>query len=330
MRLSVCLIVLWLATVASIASAQNEQPDNPVANAFFSAHKVVFLGDSITWQGEFLATLEESLIANGKPFPKILNFGLQSETCSGDSEPAHPWPRPNVHERLGRLLEKVQPDLLVVNFGMNDGIYHPFDQTRFENYQAGINKIIEAADNSGGKLKVILVTPPPFDALPLKQKGALVGADAKSFSWTEVYENYDEDVLAVYANWILEQKDRVAGCIDLRTPMLADLARRRESNPDFFYAADGVHVDSQGHKLIGQSIAEALGVTPSQHSNAELFQLIRQRQCILRDSGLETVGHKRPNVKKGLPPEEAAAEAAKLNERLAEIVDQQKQTQDAK
>ena len=41
---------------------------------------------------------------------EVFSLGLPSETCIGLSEPDHPWPRPNVHERLGRALER-QEDL---------------------------------------------------------------------------------------------------------------------------------------------------------------------------------------------------------------------------
>ena len=322
---------LILATAALLASftgttfAQDAE-ENSIADAFFNAKTAVFLGDSITYQGEFLTSLESTLRANGKSIPRILNLGLSSETCSGDSEPAHPWPRPNVHERFQRMLEKVQPDLLVVNYGMNDGIYHPFNEKRFANYQAGINKIIEAAEKSEGKLKVILVTPPPFDAVPVKAKGNLVGKDAQEFSWKKVYENYDAEVLAVYSEWILAQKDRVAGCIDLRTPILNDLAEKRKTNPNFQYAPDGVHLNSAGHQLIGDSLARALDVDPSKKLDEKLQKMVRNRQLILRDCWLKEVGHKRPNVKEGLSVELATKLADRTDEILADAIQKQNET----
>ena len=319
-------IVLLLVLFVSLLTGQESDPENPVADAFFSAKKVVFLGDSITYQGGFIAALESTLIANGKQYPELLNVGLSSETCSGDSEPAHPWPRPNVHERLQRVIDAVGPDLLIVNYGMNDGIYHPFDKTRFENYINGINKIIEAADKSNGNLKVILVTPPPFDALPVKAKGNLVPIDAEEFHWTKVYENYDLEVLEVYAGWILEQRDRVAGCIDLRTPMLADLAERRKTKPDFHYAHDGVHVDDGGHQLIADIIAKALGLDFTKQLPNELLEKLKQRHGIFRNSWLTESGHKRPGIKDGMPIAEAVVAAKKIDEEIARTIKKLKET----
>jgi lysophospholipase L1-like esterase len=249
----------------------------------------------------------------------MLNLGLSSETCSGDSEPIHPFPRPNVHERFQRVIEKVSPDLLVVNYGMNDGIYHPFSDERFERYKNGINKIIEAAEQSNGKMKVILVTPPPFDPLPLSKKGKLVSKDAADFSWKEVYENYDSEVLAVYAQWILNQKSRVAGCIDLRTPMLRDIAKKRESNPDFQYAHDGVHVDANGHALIATILADAMSLDSSLRLSDKEMALVSNRQQLMRDSWLSEVGHKRPGIKQGKPIAEAKSIAEKLDLEIKEL-----------
>lgn len=76
---------------------------------------VLFLGDSITHAGHFVSDLEAVFIAKGTgPMPELINLGLPSETCTGLSEPDHPWPRPNVHERIDRALEKVKPGLPLV------------------------------------------------------------------------------------------------------------------------------------------------------------------------------------------------------------------------
>ena len=323
------LISLLLASVAFAQDENQTEPiepaENQLAKTFFDSKKIVFLGDSITYSGGFLTTLESCIIANNKQGPKLLNLGLSSETCSGDSEPAHPWPRPNVHERFERVLEKVQPDLLVVTYGMNDGIYHPFDEKRFENYQAGINRIIVAAAQSDNKLKVILCTPPPFDPLPLKQKNRLVKKDAREFNWKSVYENYDSEVLSVYSDWILEQEDRVAGCIDLRTPILEALATKRKTDPTFHFAQDGVHLNEEGHQLMGNTIANALGLDTSKTINADAKKIISERNKMLRDSWLSAAGHKRPNIKAGVEPAVAAKKQKALNDKLNKLLDEERQ-----
>lgn len=75
---------------------------------------------------------------------EIVNFGLGSETVSGLSEPGHAsgqFPRPCLHERLGRILEAYKPTLVLACYGMNDGIYQPLDSARTKAYQDGCLKL---------------------------------------------------------------------------------------------------------------------------------------------------------------------------------------------
>ncbi len=86
--------------------------------------RIVFLGDSITNAGGYVQYVEAYLLAR---FPdqkfELINLGLPSETVTGLSEPEHPFPRPDAHERLERALLKTKPDVVVICYGMNDGIY---------------------------------------------------------------------------------------------------------------------------------------------------------------------------------------------------------------
>lgn len=323
-------ILLTLFLVSSAIAQEKTRQENQLAKTFLNAKTIVFIGDSITYHGQFLTALESCIIANEKQGPKLLNLGLGSETCSGDSEPAHPWPRPNVHERLKRLLQKIKPDLLVVCYGMNDGIYHPFDETRFENYQAGIDKIIDAASQAENEVKVILVTPLPFDALPGREKNTLAKKDAKEFNWKAVYENYDAEVIAVYAKWILEQEHKVAGCIDMRTPFLEALTEARKTDPTFHFAHDGVHINAAGHKMMGNVIAKAIGLDTSRTLKPDAEKIIAQRQILLRNSWLTEVGHKRPNVKEGHKIEIAAQIEKRLNDQLNKALVEEKTKKESK
>ena len=68
-----------------------------------NARKIVFLGDSITYGGEYVVFFERWLTVNHPEFtPEVLNQGIPSETVSGLSEPGHlrhGFPRPDLHER---------------------------------------------------------------------------------------------------------------------------------------------------------------------------------------------------------------------------------------
>ena len=94
------LLFLFVTVMSSVV--HGERP-----NYLRPDSRIVFLGDSITAAGDFIALIEARLrLELGDDCPELINLGLPSETCTGLSEPDHPFPRPDVHERLGRVLEK--------------------------------------------------------------------------------------------------------------------------------------------------------------------------------------------------------------------------------
>lgn len=323
-KLSATLILLlvsfFLLPTTTIAQDTTPQP-NALLQSFLSAKRVVFIGDSNTYNGQFLASVELSLIQSGHaPLPEILNLGLSSETCCGLSEPAHPWPRPNVLERFERLLDKAKPDLVVACYGMNDGIYHPFAEARFQKFKDGIDELIDQCQTK--KVKLVLITPPPFDPLPKKRKGSLAPADAKEFNWKTIYENYDAEVMLVYSQWLLQKKDNVVGVIDTRTAILEHLSQKRKTKPDFALSRDGVHINQAGHKLFAGTITTALGLQPAA-SPPKTIELLVQRNNLLRDAWLQHVGHLRPDVPNGLPLDQANKQATELNKKIASELNKQ-------
>ena len=309
-----CLIVLIAASSPFVVSADTSLP--PLKG------QVLFLGDSITHDGRYITFIEAYLRENagaGEPLPALINLGLPSETLSGQSEPDHPFPRPDVHERLDRALEKVQPDLVVACYGMNDGIYHPFSEARFAAYQDGVKRMIEKVKAAGAEL--VLMSPPPFDPQPLREAGKLLPeSDDANYSWKTIYEDYDDKVIARYAKWIMDQagRDGVAGVIDLHTPVNDYVATQRAKDPTFAMSKDGVHVDETGHRIFARVMLDAwdlLELSDDFEVDAATYKLVAKRQKLMHDAWLSHVGHKRPGTKAGLPLDEAQA--------LAVVIDQQ-------
>ena len=309
-RLSPALLLI-VASIVSPVSAEESFP--------LKAKRILFLGDSITNSGYYVADIETQFRIQGvDPLPEIVNIGLPSETCTGLSEPDHPFPRPDVHERLDRALEKVQPDVVVACYGMNDGIYYPFSEERFAAYQAGIHKLIQKVHATGAK--IVLVTPPPFDPLPLKDKvGKLLPAGADKYAWFAIYEGYD-DVIKRYGAWIMQQTDAADMVVDVYTPLTEFLAEQRRNDPAFHVAADGVHMNETGHHIMAAAILKAWGVESWAEPSAELQKLMTQREHLLHDAWLSHVGHKRPGVKAGLPLDEAKTKAKELENRIEILV----------
>ena len=282
------------------------------------AKRILFLGDSITAAGEFVNMIEMQLrLQSVDPMPELVNAGLPSEGCTGLSEPDHPFPRPDVHERLDRALAAVKPDVVVACYGMNDGIYYPFSQERFQKYQDGINRLIEKVHASGAKL--ILMTPPPFDPLELKAQGKLLPEGSEKFAWFAVYEGYDQ-VIQKYSKWILEQKDHVEMVIDLHTPITAFWVQQRKQDPAFTVAPDGVHCNSRGHQTIAEVTLKAWGVESWMPISDQMTQLVNQKGAVLHNAWLSHIGHKRPGMAAGLSLEEANAKAAEFDQQLQVLI----------
>jgi len=285
----------------------------------FQAKRIVFLGDSITHAGGYIAYLDAELIARGvSPRPELINLGLPSETCSGLSEPRHPFPRPDVHERLDRALLKTKPDVVVACYGMNDGVYYPFGEDRFERYKEGIEKIGLKVKAAGAKL--ILMTPTVFDPPPTKPNKNLLPLGEKEYSWVNPYKDYDQDVLARYGEWILTRTNSADMLVDLRKPLLAALKAKRARDAMFVFAPDGVHINDSGHAMVAKAIANAWGLNGDLQAKKELVVWVRKKQNLMHSAWLSHVGHKRPGMKAGLSLKEAKARTVEFDKKIAELL----------
>jgi lysophospholipase L1-like esterase len=242
----ILLMIAWLGTLAPMSAA-----DDP----FFirGGQRVLFLGDSITNNGGYIRDIDAYLTTRfpGERF-ELINLGLSSETVSGLSEPDHPFPRPNVHERLERALTKTKPDIVVACYGMNDGIYHPFDESRFQKYRDGIETLVDRVRQSGAKL--VLLTPPPFDAGAIPDKVQPLGA--AKYGWLGPYVGYDETLIR-YGEWLLTLRDRGILVVDPHAVVARHLASVRAGDPKYRLSGDGVHMDATGQWLIAQALLPA-------------------------------------------------------------------------
>lgn len=285
-----------------------------------NVHRIVFLGNSITYAGMYVSYIDAYLSAH---YPQqtfeIINVGLPSETVSGLSEEGHAggqFPRPDLHERLARVLALTKPDLVFASYGMNDGIYLPFDEDRFQRFKEGITWLHSEVIKIGAQL--IHLTPPVYDEL----RGRKTGYAA---------------VLDRYADWLLDQRTAQRwSVIDVHYPMKRFLEAHRKVDSSFAMsgyalADDGVHPGEVGHWLMAKTILLGLGETTISSAptiqaamatpNAgQLLKLITDRQSILKDAWLTAAGHKRPGMKAGLPLDEAKAKAADLEVQIKKLM----------
>lgn len=281
-----------------------------IAHLPLQPKRILFLGDSITHAGQYVTYIEtyfRTRAANEEL--EFLNLALPSETTSGLSEPSHAFgafPRPVLNERLGRVLEMTNPNLVFACYGMNDGIYQALNTERFEAFKIGMRKMHDAIVEHGSE--IIHITPPYFD-----------GRIAGNLPYESTLEHYSQWLIAQRAGWSV---------IDLHGPLKRTIAQRLQTDSRFCYADDGIHPGDQGHWMIAKEILLALGAGDLAHTDSPLqmvrtiqhgeniLKLIQQRGEMLRDSWLTTTRHKRPEMNQGIPLAEAEPKATKTKEKL--------------
>ncbi len=203
----------------------------------------MFLGDSITASGQYVSYFNAWLLATRPNEPAaVIDVGLPSETVSGLSEEGHAggsFPRPDLAERLARVLAATKPDLVIACYGMNCGIYQPLDETRFERYRQGMAALKAAVEKAGAKF--IVMTPPIYD----DQRKPL------PFKYNEVLDRYSE--------WLLQRRGDGWVVVDLHAPMTREVERRRRADPEFTFDPDGVHPNEAGHWFMARQLIGAFG-----------------------------------------------------------------------
>ena len=318
---------------ASVPSLGLSKESRPGGSKRSGVRRIVALGDSITYGGGWVEWLETWMrLQNPGAQVEWINVGLPSETVSGLSEAGHAggaFPRPDAHERLARVLDQTHPDLVLVCYGMNDGIYFPYGRERAAKFEEGMRWVHARIEAAGAK--VVHLTSPTFDPIPLKGRTLPAGLDR----YPQPYVGYD-DVLGRYSDWLIAQRSKGWEVIDVHGPMRRYLDERRKREPGFALAGDGVHPSAQGHWLIAREVlrhwgAEAAVVadeTPNtllatHPDGAAIADLVGRRQRLTKDAWLTSTGHQRPGMSRGVPLSEAARESGRLNAAVYALAERQ-------
>ena len=279
-----------------------------------NSSKILFLGNSITYSGQYIAYIEAYLMLQ---YPELklefINVGLPSETVSGLSEPNHAqgrFPRPELKERLHRILSTVKPDLVFANYGINDGIYLPYDDDRFQKFKDGILWMHNEVVKTGAD--IIHLTPPVFD-----------GSNA------EAYDN----VMDIYSDWLISRRfTHDWKIIDIHDPMKRQLQEQRVQNPKFTFAPDGVHPNNNGHWVMAQQVLLSLGENNAARYNTvekamvsfengkQVLEIVEKKQAFAKDAWLTATGHKRPGMAKGTSLEEVQLKTKQLEKQLNKLL----------
>jgi lysophospholipase L1-like esterase len=303
--------IFQLLLLLPLSIYTNAQADYKIPN---NIKKILFLGNSITYGGHYVAYIEAFLtIQHPERAYEFINVGLPSETVSGLSEPNHArgkFPRPDLHERLERILTQVKPDLVFACYGMNDGIYLPLDEARFQKYKDGIVWLHDEVTKRG--TPIVHITDAVYD----EKKGP-------------AYAN----VLDLYSDWLISLRYTAKwNVVNTHWPMKKALEDKRLTDSTFIFAKDGIHPNEIGHWVIAKNILAYLGETKttnfddaksafaSMPSGVQILELVVKRQTMMKDTWLTATGHKRPEMKIGLALDEANIKATEIEVQIRRLL----------
>jgi lysophospholipase L1-like esterase len=196
-------LVLLAAVGPATAADEGTKSAPPAAVRLRDRETIVFYGDSITEQNLYTAYLETFLLSR---FPSkdlaVFNLGWSGDTASGAAK------------RFARDVAPVQPSLVFVNFGMNDGGYKAYDEATYRNYLAAQGALADIVRAAGSRQ--VLFTTSPVDDVLRKDQGVYNGT------------------LSRMAHGLGQlAAERKLPLIDLLHPMLDVQRRAKEKDPGF-------------------------------------------------------------------------------------------------
>jgi lysophospholipase L1-like esterase len=201
-----------------LAAAAASAADDPIRLG--DRETIVFYGDSITEQNLYSAYLETFLLSRfpGKELA-VFNMGWSGDTASGGNK------------RFARDVAPLQPSLVFVNFGMNDGGYKAYDEPTVRNYLEAQRALADTIRATGARQ--VLFTTSPVD--PARRQ--------------------DEDVYNETLARMADGVDRIAAerslpVIDLFRPMREVQRRAQDKDPKFTMIPDSIHPDAVGHLVM--------------------------------------------------------------------------------
>jgi lysophospholipase L1-like esterase len=285
--------------------------------------RIVFLGDSITQNGEYVTDIECWFTSHNINV-EVLNLGLSSETATDLTQAenaghlkAHKFGRPFISERLERVLSAAKPDMVIACYGMNDGSALPSDESGLKRFAEAITRLRDTALRLGAG-KVLICTPPVHDSKDPEKRGA------------------HDEALSRFSEWIMARKADGWDVVDIHYPMRKELDERRKKNPAFAFAGDGVHPNREGHWVMAREIliqffgAKLDGKTSAEQlfpaKGDELRKLLASRRSILSAAWLSKTRHQRPGVPggpgkaKGPSIEDAKKKAAEISAKISETM----------
>lgn len=190
--------------------------------------RVVFYGDSITQQQLYTRYLQQYVLCR---YPE-LDVRFYNAGWSGDRAPG-------ALKRLDRDVLSLNPTVVTLFFGMNDGGYKKLEDATVNTYRTAMEGIITALKGKG--VRVIVYGPGCVDydkRPPLREADYNATLAALSKAAGELAQEH--------------------GCeyVDVHAAMLEFQTAQKAKDPSFTMIPDAVHPDAKGHLVMARAMLE--------------------------------------------------------------------------
>ena len=218
-----------------------------IMTACNNSTKVVFLGDSITQQGEnfegegtykgFITSLRENVSQE----VELINKGIGGDKVS------------DLLLRYNDDVLKLKPNIVFIYIGIND-VWHKYDWgsgTDIDIYEKGLRKIITDIKAVGAK--IILCTP------------TVIGENNGEFKLNNNFKDIDtmeimNKDLDAFSDVVKNLSSEFnTDLLDLRKKFKEYISENNDQNmPKGVLTSDGVHLNNEGNKLIADAMIKFL------------------------------------------------------------------------
>ena len=231
-------MILAPLLAAALSAAPAAEAKAPATFALRDSDRVVFYGDSITQDGAYALFVEQYVRTR---FPKwdvrFYNAGVGGDTVRGGG--AGP-----IDVRLARDVIALQPTVVTVMLGMNDGGYKRFDPTTLSAFADGYRAIAERLQRELPGVRLTFLRSSPFDDVSRPPQFA---------------PGYDDTLRRLGCYVVQLAGPAKATVADFRESVNAGLAAVVKENPELAKQVipDRVHPGPAGHLVMGATLLRA-------------------------------------------------------------------------
>ena len=234
MKLPALAPLLGFLALVSFSGFAQETPNDKPGLGLVEGDTIVFLGDSITHQALYTQYLEDFFFTR---YPdRKLHF--HNAGVAGDK----------AADALARFDEDVaslEPKVVTVLLGMNDGGYEDFGAETFERYSEDMTTLLDRIEAIGAR--PVVMSPTMFDHHQLARRKTDPTFRFRSKEFSGQYNA----LLAFFGGWLRERAgERGFLFVDQWAPMNRHTFAQRRTEPDFTLAPDAIHPAPAGHFLM--------------------------------------------------------------------------------